>query len=185
MRQKRNPDRLFWFGLWGVASSAQCKRNACEGDGVLDRLERQRRASLNIFQFGLVFFGGIRPSPVENGTEQESSARHYFAQASFTPLRVRRSALPQRQAQKLPKSNDQVARPKKALLGGSPDSIPPFRIDGKLGRLRAKQRRSSWPRRPRWAPIALPEPKRPPLIHQPCTSWGAASALGKALVSES
>ena len=82
----------------GLSASPKAK----EGDGVLDRLERQRRASLNIFQFGLVFFGGIRPSPVENGTEQESSARHYFAQASFTPSRDHGSALPQRQAQKLP-----------------------------------------------------------------------------------
>ena len=46
----------------------------------------------------LVFFGGIRPSPVENGTEQESFARHYFAQASFTEGP---RARPQRQAQKL------------------------------------------------------------------------------------
>ena len=43
-----------FFGLdFGVLHRLlRLKRNVCEGDGVLHRLERQRRASLNIFQFG-------------------------------------------------------------------------------------------------------------------------------------
>ena len=40
------------FGVLHRLLLLSASPKAKEGDGVLDRLERQRRASLNIFQFG-------------------------------------------------------------------------------------------------------------------------------------
>lgn len=163
----------------GLRRSASPK--AKEGDGV--RLERQRRASLNIFQFG-----------PKVGIFRGNTA---FTCRKWNGTRVFRSAL----------LCASLLHPVEGPLVG-PTTAPSAKTTVK------SKRPTKWqgPKRPSWAALRTqfrpslstenlgglnkgealgpegthrPSLAEAPLIDRPCTSWGAASALGKALVSES